>query len=424
MSSKIVIAGGGAAGFLAAITCAENNPGAEVTILEQGKKVLEKVRISGGGRCNLAHACFDPKELINYYPRGAKVLLGPFNQFGSGDTVEWFESRGVKTKTESDGRMFPITDDSQTVASCLLNNAQTAGVQIKMHARVENLIPPTRSNGKWQIDVGGGTNFQADKLMIATGSSPRIWQLLKNLGHTIEKPVPSLFTFNIKDQRIEGLAGLSVKNAKVSIPHSKLQAQGPLLITHWGMSGPGILKLSAWGARVLNDLNYRFQANINWLGDLDIEIAIQELQNVRSKIPGKLVVANTQFQIPIRLWKRLIPAAGINDSIRWRDMSNKLIMKTASQLTQCSFQVTGKSTFKEEFVTAGGVELKEVNFRRFESKLHKNLFFAGEVLNIDALTGGFNFQAAWTGGWIAGNAMREPLAGSAVADRKVGSQAT
>jgi predicted Rossmann fold flavoprotein len=406
MFSEIVIAGGGAAGFFAAITCAENNPDAEVIILERGKKVLEKVKISGGGRCNLTHACFDPKEIINFYPRGSKALLGPFHQFCSGDTVDWFEKRGVKTKIESDGRMFPTTDDSQTIVDCLLENARAAGVKIIMQSRIEKITPPTLSNEKWQIEVGDKI-IQADKLMIATGSNPKIWKLLKNLGHSIVKPVPSLFTFNIKDPRIEGLAGLAVKNVSIKIQNSKLQASGPLLITHWGMSGPGILKLSAWGARILNDWNYRFQVNINWLGEVKLETTIQNLQKLKKQISGKQVIANTQFQIPIRLWKRLISATGINDSVRWGDLSNKLINKIATQLTQSNFSVNGKSTFKEEFVTAGGVELKEVNFKRFESKIHKNLFFAGEVLNIDAVTGGFNFQAAWTGGWIAGNAMSE-----------------
>ncbi len=407
MPLKIVIAGGGAAGFFAAITCAENNPKAEVVILERGKKVLEKVKISGGGRCNLTHACFDPKELINFYPRGSKALLGPFHQFCSGDTVDWFEKRGVETKIEEDGRMFPITDDSQTIIDCLMESAKAAGVKILMQTRVEKIIPPDLSNEKWQIDIGKNTYLQADKLMIATGSNPKIWQLLENLGHTIVEPVPSLFTFNIKDPRIEDLAGLAVKNATVTIPNSKLQASGPLLITHWGMSGPGILKLSAWGARILNEWNYKFQININWLGDLNVENTIQELQKLKNQIPGKQVIANAQFQIPIRLWKRLIAATVIQDSVRWGDLSNKLINKIAIQLTQCSFEVNGKSTFKEEFVTAGGVDLKEVNFKKFESKFHPNLFFAGEVLNIDAVTGGFNFQAAWTGGWIAGHAMNE-----------------
>ncbi len=407
MSSKIVIAGGGAAGFFAAITCAENNSGAEVIILERGKKVLEKVKVSGGGRCNLTHACFEPRELINFYPRGSKALLGPFHQFCTGDTVDWFEKRGVKTKIESDGRMFPITDDSQTIIDCLMESTKAAGVKIMMQTRVERIIPPIPLNEKWQIEVGGNEILEANKLMIATGSNPKIWQLLENLGHTIVKPVPSLFTFNIKDPRIEDLAGLAVKNVTVKIPNSKLQATGPLLITHWGMSGPGILKLSAWGARILNEWNYRFQININWLDNSTLESTVEELQNLKQQISGKQVIANAQFQIPIRLWKRLIAATGINDAVRWGDLSNKLINKIAAQLTQCSFEVNGKSTFKEEFVTAGGVELKEVNFKRFESKIHQNLFFAGEVLNIDAVTGGFNFQAAWTGGWIAGNAMSE-----------------
>ena len=403
---KIVIIGGGAAGFFAAITCAEANPSAEIIIFERGKKVLEKVRISGGGRCNLTHACFDPGELIQYYPRGSKALLGPFHQFCTGDTVDWFEKRGVKTKIESDGRMFPTTDNSHTIVNCLMENAQKLGVKIVMHARMEQLEPPNSSDDKWQVKVNGQT-IQADKLMIATGSNPKVWQLLQKIGHKIIPPVPSLFTFNIKDQRIDGLAGLSVKNASIKILNSKLQTSGPLLITHWGMSGPGILKLSAWGARQLNEWNYQFNISVNWLGDSNFEQTINDLQSIKKKIAGKQVHSNAQFQLPIRLWKKLVEAAKISDTIRWGDLSKKLVNKLAVELTQCNFQVKGKSTFKEEFVTAGGVELNEINFKRFESKLHKNLFFAGEVLDIDAVTGGFNFQAAWTGGWIAGNAMSE-----------------
>lgn len=407
MKSKIVITGGGAAGFFAAITCAETNPEAEVIILERGKKVLEKVKVSGGGRCNVTHACFDPNELIHFYPRGSKALLGPFHHFCTGDTVEWFESRGVKTKIEADGRMFPVTNDSQTIIDCLLAHANSAGVKIMLQTRVDKIEAPSAQNDRWQISLDGDKIIETDKLMIATGSNPKIWQLLEKLGHTIVRPVPSLFTFNIKDERIQGLEGLSVNNVHVTIPGTKLEAEGPLLITHWGMSGPGILKLSAWGAKILNELNYNFSIIVNWLGDWNIEKTIQVLQQIKQQMPAKQVASNPQFQIPARLWKRLVAGSGIDPATRWSDLSHRSIASLAEQLSRCSFEVKGKSTFKEEFVTAGGVELDEVNFKRFESRIHKNLFFAGEVLDIDAITGGFNFQAAWTGGWIAGKAMAE-----------------
>ncbi len=407
MPPKIVIAGGGAAGFFAAITCAETNPEAEVIILERGKKVLEKVKVSGGGRCNVTHACFDPNELIHFYPRGSKALLGPFHHFCTGDTVEWFESRGVKTKIEADGRMFPVTNDSQTIIDCLLAHANSAGVKIMLQTRVDKIEAPSAQNDRWQISLDGDKIIETDKLMIATGSNPKIWQLLEKLGHTIVRPVPSLFTFNIKDERIQGLEGLSVNNVHVTIPGTKLEAEGPLLITHWGMSGPGILKLSAWGAKILNELNYNFSIIVNWLGDWNIEKTIQVLQQIKQQMPAKQVASNPQFQIPARLWKRLVAGSGIDPATRWSDLSHRSIASLAEQLSRCSFEVKGKSTFKEEFVTAGGVELDEVNFKRFESRIHKNLFFAGEVLDIDAITGGFNFQAAWTGGWIAGKAMAE-----------------
>ena len=397
--------GGGAAGFFAAITCAEKNPNAKVVILERGTAVLNKVKISGGGRCNLTHACFEPRELTKFYPRGEKELLGPFHQFCSGDTVEWFESRGVKTKIESDGRMFPESNSSQSIMDCLIESARKAGVVVKLKERVEKIIAP-KEDGKWTIEIGGGNIYRADKLMMASGSNPRVWNILESLGHKIIEPVPSLFTFNIKDQRIEGLPGLSVPKAQVKIAGDKLQATGPLLITHWGMSGPAILKLSAWGARLLNGFNYNFKILVNWVG-MDRDHLLEELEMLRKKYPKQQIAGHKQLDIPLRLWKSLITAAGIALDLRWADLSKKAMNKLIEELTNAQFTVNGKSTFKEEFVTAGGVHLKEVNFKRFESKIHSGLFMAGEVLNIDAITGGFNFQAAWTGGWLVGNAMAE-----------------
>lgn len=406
---KIIIIGGGAAGFFAAVTCAEANPSAEVTILERGKSVLGKVKISGGGRCNLTHACFEPKPLTRFYPRGEKTLLNPFHQFQCKDTVTWFEGRGVKTKVEADGRMFPVTDSSQTIIDCLMNAAKKSGVNVLTGTRVTNFVPSPADPERWLIYTPDRT-YHADQLMIATGSNPKIWQLLEKLGHTIVPPVPSLFTFNIKDERIQDLAGLSVPNALVKVQSTKLQASGPLLITHWGMSGPGILKLSAWGARTLNEKSYRFGLQVNWLGDLTYNDAAEALRVIKSENTARLMVKYPQFGLPRRLWQRLIAAAGIEEDRKWADLSKKQFNKFVHELTQGEYQVNGKSTFKDEFVTAGGVNLKEVDITCFKSKKLPNLFFAGEVLNIDAVTGGFNFQAAWTGGWLCGNAMANAAA--------------
>ncbi len=406
MSEKkqVFIVGGGAAGFFAAITCAEANPDLSVTILERGKSVLEKVRISGGGRCNLTHACFQPKPLTKFYPRGEKPLLGPFYQFQCKDTVEWFESRGVKTKVEADGRMFPVTDRSQTVIDCLLGTAQKAGVRVLTSTRVTKIALATDGSEQWIVTTPA-EDYRADKLMLATGSNPKIWALLQEIGHQTIAPVPSLFTFNIKDERIKDLAGLSVPNALVKVAGTKLEASGPLLITHWGLSGPGVLKLSAWGARILNEKQYDFALQVNWLGKINYNEAAQQLEKIKEKNRLRLVVKYPQFDLPRRLWQRMIRAAGIEEGRKWADLAKKQFNKLVTELTQGTYAVKGKSTFKDEFVTAGGVLLKEVDFKSFKSKQLPNLYFAGEVLNIDAVTGGFNFQAAWTGGWLAGNAM-------------------
>jgi len=401
---QVIIVGGGAAGFFAAITCAEANPDLSVTILERGKSVLEKVRISGGGRCNLTHACFQPKPLTKFYPRGEKPLLSPFYQFQCKDTVEWFESRGVKTKVESDGRMFPVTDRSQTVIDCLLGAAQKAGVRVLTSTRVTKIALTTDDSEQWIVTTPAA-DYRADKLMLASGSNPKIWAMLQEVGHQTIAPVPSLFTFNIKDERIKDLAGLSVPNALVKVTGTKLEANGPLLITHWGLSGPGVLKLSAWGARVLNEKQYNFNLQVNWLGEINYNEAAQYLGKMKEENRLRRVVKYPQFDLPRRLWQRMTAAAGIEEDRKWADLSKKQFNKLVTELTQGTYAVKGKSTFKDEFVTAGGVLLKEVDFKSFKSKNLPNLYFAGEVLNIDAVTGGFNFQAAWTGGWLAGNAM-------------------
>ena len=404
---QIAIIGGGAAGFFAAITCAEANPACRVTIFERGKAVLEKVRISGGGRCNVTHHCFDARTLVQFYPRGSRELLGPFLQFGPEQTVAWMEGRGVRLKAEADGRMFPVTDNSQTIVDCLQRAAQEARVQVRLGARVERMQP--LASGGWQLLVTGETPLNFDKIMIATGSSTAAWDLLRGLGHHIVAPVPSLFTFNTKDTRLRELSGLSVPLAQVRVPGSKLQAQGPLLVTHWGLSGPAVLRLSAWGARHLHDLDYRFPLEVNWLGTVSTAEIGDQLQVLKRDQAKKTVGAHAQFELPLRLWQRLIAAADIPETQRWADLDKKQATQLALQLTAATFSIAGKSTFKEEFVTAGGVLLKEVNFKTFASKIQPNLYLAGEVLDIDAITGGFNFQAAWTGGWLAGQAMAEDL---------------
>jgi len=403
MREKVAIIGGGAAGFFAAITIAETNPNLEVVILEKGNKVLQKVKVSGGGRCNVTHACFDPKELTSFYPRGNKELLGPFHQFMTGDTMEWFENRGVELKIESDNRVFPVSDSSQTIIDCLLNSAKKAGVILKLNQKVESI---SKTNDQYKITTSSD-EFIADKLVIAAGSNTKFWDMLTKLEHTIIPPVPSLFTFKINDKRIKDISGLSVSNATISIVNSSFESSGPLLITHWGISGPAVLKLSAFSARLLAEKNYQYNVIVNWISKSFLEV-FEKLKNIKKENHKKQVGLRSVFrEIPKRLWENLVIASEISLEQRWADLSNKQLDNLANQLTKSVFNANGKTTFKEEFVTSGGIDLKEINFKRFESKLHKNLFFAGEVLNIDAVTGGFNFQNAWTGGYIAGKAIAE-----------------
>jgi predicted Rossmann fold flavoprotein len=401
---NIVIIGGGAAGFFAAIAAAEADPAARVIILERGSSVLQKVRVSGGGRCNVTHACFDARTLVQYYPRGSRELLGPFLRFGPPDTVDWFAKRGVRLKTEADGRMFPVTDDSQTIVECLWDAAKHAGVQVRTGTRVERLETAGKT---WLVHIGRQETLSADRVLVAGGSSEGLWAMLAALGHTIVQPVPSLFTFNVKDPRLREMAGVSVPAARVQVDGTKLVADGPLLITHWGLSGPCILRLSAWGARELHDKNYTFTLRINWLGDTDLPEIVSDLDRLKRENARKQIGAHAQFGLPARLWERLVEAAGIPAELRWADAGKPALQRLAAELGGGGFAVRGKSTFKEEFVTAGGVDLREVHFKTFESKRFHGLYFAGEILNIDAITGGFNFQAAWTGGWIAGHAMVE-----------------
>jgi predicted Rossmann fold flavoprotein len=401
MHKDVVIIGGGAAGFFTAITAKETNPALQVVILEKGKEVLQKVKISGGGRCNVTHACFVPKDLCEFYPRGKKELLGPFHQFMTGDTMEWFESRGVPLKIEKDNRVFPTSNSSQSILDCFQSRVDDLGIEVLTNHGVNQVL---KDEEGWSVQTSKG-NFTANNVVVTAGSSKRVWDLVSSLQHTVIVPVPSLFTFNIKDSRLFELSGVSVPQATVRLVDTKLETTGPLLITHWGMSGPAVLKLSAFGARVLAEKNYEYQVQVNWISK-SFGQAVQELHKTKKTNTKKQIALRSPFEgVSKRLWERFVRTVGLDPHSKWADVSNKKLEAIAQQLTQSVFQASGKSTFKEEFVTAGGIDLKEINFKRFESKLHKNLFFAGEVLNIDAVTGGFNFQNAWTGGYVIGKAL-------------------
>lgn len=400
----IIIVGGGAAGFFTAINIVEKNPKLKVAILERGAEVLQKVRISGGGRCNVTHACFEPNELVKFYPRGEKELRGPFHQFCSGDTIEWFEKHGVELKIEADGRMFPVSNSSQTIIDCFLKATQKLGIAVITGQSVQSIFNPEVSGENvWKIETQT-ENYLVEKLILATGSNPKVWEMLQNFGHAVVSPVPSLFTFNIKDSRIKELPGVATQ-VTVTVKDTKLTSTGPLLITHWGMSGPAILKLSAWGARILHDKNYQFTIFVNWLNDEDTADVEKKLKDLKQEHAKKSVSKKSPFELTNRLWESLVLASGIEVETKWADLSKTQLQNIANQLTKGTFQVNGKSTFKEEFVTAGGIDLKEINFKTMESKLHENLYFAGEIVNIDAITGGFNFQNAWTSGFIVANSI-------------------
>ena len=400
----VIIVGGGPAGFFAGIRCAELNSELNVLFIEKAQQTLGKVLISGGGRCNVTHACFDPAQLISYYPRGGAALRGAFTRFQPEDTIKWFEKHGVRLKTESDGRMFPVTDSSATIADCLRESAKKARVTVQVGTSLQK-VESLSGNG-FRLEVRNEAkvlHLQTKKLLLATGSDPTTREIVKSLGHSIEEPVPSLFTFNISDKRLEGLAGVSVE--PVTVKMDSLTQRGPLLITHWGLSGPAVLRLSAWGARTLFEKKYRATLQVNWLGDTSFEKALDVLQNHKAwrENGRKKVLTEPAFtQLPARLWIQLASFIGEKN---WGDVTKAEIKKLAEELTACQFEITGKGQFKEEFVTCGGVRLDEVNFKTMQSRVVEKLFFAGEVLDIDGITGGFNFQSSWTTGWLAGSAL-------------------
>jgi len=403
-SLNIVVIGGGAAGFFGAITAAETFPDATVTILEKNRTVLNKVRISGGGRCNVTHACFDNRQLVKRYPRGEKPLRTLLTQFDATGTVAWFKHRGVLLKTEPDGRMFPATNTSDTIVDCLLTTARRLGIQVRTSCGVAELEPTDSSGSGWSIRLLTGETLTADRVLVATGGYPQLtgYGWLPDQAESIIPPVPSLFTFNVSDSPLLPLAGVSVPEAKVYVVGTKQEQSGPLLLTHWGFSGPAILRLSAWAARELADASYRFTLRINWVPTLNENQLRAGLQDFRQQNGRKLVVSQNPFGLPARLWQALASESGIADTQRWADLPAKLLNRLGERLTNSQFQVVGKSTFKDEFVTCGGVSFESLNLQTLESKAQPGLFFAGEVLDVDGITGGFNFQSAWTTGYVAG----------------------
>lgn len=400
-SIHIIIIGGGAAGFFAAINAAQNRPNNNVTILEKSSKLLSKVRVSGGGRCNVTHSCFDNSLLIKNYPRGEKELRNTFSRFSTTDTINWFKQRGVELKTEADGRMFPVTDSSETIINCLMQEAEKANVKIKLNVDIQEIIK--NDTETFTLKANGGGTFECDKLIIASGGNPKTeaYNWLRDLGHTIIKPVPSLFTFNIPNDSITQLMGISLPHAKIRVTGIKLETEGPLLITHWGMSGPAILKASAWGARQLSDLNYNFTVAVTWLPKYTEEKIRIIFSNQREENPAKTIFSNCPVELPKRLWEYLVLKANIPETTRWADLTKKCGNLLSHILINDEYKVVGKTTFKEEFVTCGGISLKEIDFATMQSKIVPNLYFAGEILDIDGITGGFNFQCAWSTGWIA-----------------------
>lgn len=404
---NIAIIGGGAAGFFGAITCAQTYPNSRVVIFEKTRQVLAKVKISGGGRCNLTNACFDPHRLSSHYPRGGKALIGPFTRFQPKDTIRWFEQRGVMLKAEEDGRMFPITNNSETIIECLCGEAKKSGITIRLECGVEKI---TKLGNGFQLTFSTGEQFLCDKILITTGGNTKTYPLLETLGHQIVPPVPSLFTFNIPQSPLEGLEGISVPKTRIKIGQTNLEQTGPLLITHWGLSGPAVLKLSAWGAKILYQKSYEATLEVNWMPDLTKDEIAKHLQTLKHTHANRSASTDVQWDLPKHLWRRLVHLAKIDGELRWAELSKKQFHELCEKIHKSTYQIQGKTTYKQEFVTCGGINLHEVNFKTMESKICPGLYFAGEILDIDGVTGGFNFQNAWTTSWIAGQSIGKEIA--------------
>ena len=407
---RLIVIGGGAAGFFCAVNAARLNSHLEVIILEKSNKLLSKVKVSGGGRCNVTHACYSIAEMIKKYPRGSSFLKKAFHHFFTNDTIAWFAERGVALKTEADGRMFPVTDSSQTIIDCLMKEANKYKVEIRMNKEVKQLAVSSgqvTDAKRFEIQFADDSILQADFICIASGGYPKImlYGWLKKSDHVVKEPVPSLFTFNMPGNPITTLMGVAVENAGVKIVGTKLSESGPLLITHWGMSGPAILKLSAWGARELAICNWQFAILINWIPEYNENSLREKIQQLRFELAAQKIINRNPFALPNRLWEYLLAQSGIHPDLRWSDLPAKEQNKLIKNICTQEFEVKGKTTFKEEFVTAGGIELNEIDYNTMQSKKHAGLFFAGEIINIDGITGGYNFQNAWTTGWIAAKAI-------------------
>jgi predicted Rossmann fold flavoprotein len=404
INKKLIVIGGGAAGFFCAVNAARLNPSLNVIILEKSNKLLSKVKVSGGGRCNVTHACYSVAEMIKNYPRGARFLKKAFHHFFTKDTITWFAERGVTLKTEADGRMFPVSNNSQTIIDCLMMEVNKYNIEIRTGKDVTGMF---FADDKWNLIIKDGPVIPADFVCVASGAYPKSLQYdwIKKTGHFVEEPVPSLFTFNMPENAITALMGVSVAQVKVKIAGSKLAETGSLLITHWGMSGPAILKLSAWGARELAIINYHFSVLINWIPDFNENSLREKIQQLRFELAAQKIVNRNPFALPGRLWEYLLIKSGIRAGIRWADLPAGEQNNLIKNLCANEFAVKGKTTFKEEFVTAGGIGLNEIDFNTMESKKHQGLFFAGEIIDVDGITGGYNFQNAWTTAWIAAKAI-------------------
>lgn len=410
-SKKLIVIGGGAAGFFCAVNAARLNPSLQVTLLEKSTKLLSKVKVSGGGRCNVTHSCFDISNMSTRYPRGRNFVKKAFHQFFTADTIQWFEERGVKLKTEKDGRLFPVTDSSQTIIDCLLREADKYGVKIELKKQVEKIVPiviGTVAAG-YDLHFAAHEKIKTDYLCLACGGFPKSSQFnwIKELGHTIEEPVPSLFTFNMPRHPLTNLMGVSVESARVKITGIKLEEQGPLLITHWGLSGPVVLRLSAWGARDLAAAQWNFKIMVNWIPDYNEQQFAEQLKTLRVEKAGQLIENKNPFGLPNRLWEFLLAYSGVKQGTRWADLPAATQNKLVKNVCSCEFEIKGKTTFKEEFVTAGGIKLSEIDPNTMMSRKHPGLFFAGEIMDVDGITGGFNFQHAWTSGFVAAKALME-----------------